>query len=279
MSGDSSDSDMDHVVNFHLSNGETEHSIVYSRHLSPTLRPRSESNAPDAIALDDAGRRNSFVSPSIVMVTPGADPTVDRTDSHGRTPLMHAAIIGDEPQALSCMDRGADVNARDNTGITALMLAAQHGHSAVVHDLLVCGAEINLSDDSGCTAVSLAQAAGHQHIVRMLLDRGGGAVTGTSSTSSHRRQHSSSGAVVTAAASASIADSEQTPLSPATQSSSSSDTDTSAASVTRTLQYNDPVANSKLGFPSNRIKTSKYTILTFLPLNLLEQFRRLANSS
>ena len=28
----------------------------------------------------------------------------------------------------------------------------------------------------------------------------------------------------------------------------------------------------------NKIKTSKYTIFTFLPFNLLEQFRRLANA-
>lgn len=30
-------------------------------------------------------------------------------------------------------------------------------------------------------------------------------------------------------------------------------------------------------FQNNYIKTSKYTVLTFLPLNLFEQFQRLAN--
>ena len=30
-------------------------------------------------------------------------------------------------------------------------------------------------------------------------------------------------------------------------------------------------------FQNNHIKTSKYTLLTFLPLNLFEQFQRLAN--
>ena len=30
-------------------------------------------------------------------------------------------------------------------------------------------------------------------------------------------------------------------------------------------------------FQDNNIKTSKYTLLTFLPLNLFEQFQRLAN--
>lgn len=30
-------------------------------------------------------------------------------------------------------------------------------------------------------------------------------------------------------------------------------------------------------FQNNYIKTSKYTVVTFLPLNLFEQFQRLAN--
>lgn len=30
-------------------------------------------------------------------------------------------------------------------------------------------------------------------------------------------------------------------------------------------------------FPTNQVVTSKYTIFTFLPKNLLEQFRRIAN--
>lgn len=29
--------------------------------------------------------------------------------------------------------------------------------------------------------------------------------------------------------------------------------------------------------PNNRIKSTKYTLITFLPKNLLEQFRRIAN--
>eukprot|EP01083_Nonionella_stella_P235227 827363_1 len=36
---------------------------------------------------------------------------------------------------------------------------------------------------------------------------------------------------------------------------------------------NEPNAN----FPTNYIKTAKYTPLTFIPLNLFEQFRRIAN--
>lgn len=33
----------------------------------------------------------------------------------------------------------------------------------------------------------------------------------------------------------------------------------------------------KTHYPPNKVRTSKYTALTFIPKNLLEQFRRLAN--
>ena len=45
----------------------------------------------------------------------------------------------------------------------------------------------------------------------------------------------------------------------------------------RDIVANDTVYNSKFQYANNNIKTSKYTLLTFLPLNLFEQFQRLAN--
>ncbi|KAG0381234.1 hypothetical protein BGX24_000004 [Mortierella sp. AD032] len=42
-------------------------------------------------------------------------------------------------------------------------------------------------------------------------------------------------------------------------------------------QYLDKNGSPKLSFGSNRINTAKYTTLTFLPKNLFEQFRRVAN--
>lgn len=40
---------------------------------------------------------------------------------------------------------------------------------------------------------------------------------------------------------------------------------------------NDDARNSKYPYPSNYIKTTKYTILTFLPVSLFIQFFRVAN--
>lgn len=48
--------------------------------------------------------------------------------------------------------------------------------------------------------------------------------------------------------------------------------------IRRRIKANDYVTNSQYKYADNYIKTSKYTLLTFLPLNLFEQFRRLANT-
>lgn len=45
----------------------------------------------------------------------------------------------------------------------------------------------------------------------------------------------------------------------------------------RRIRANDPAYNSMFNYANNYIKTSKYTFLTFFPLNLFEQFQRLAN--
>ncbi|GFT33863.1 probable phospholipid-transporting ATPase IM [Trichonephila clavipes] len=45
----------------------------------------------------------------------------------------------------------------------------------------------------------------------------------------------------------------------------------------RRIRANDPNYNALFNYANNYIKTSKYTFLTFAPLNLFEQFQRLAN--
>eukprot|EP00760_Papus_ankaliazontas_P025613 PhM_4_TR2816/c0_g1_i1/m.94162/K14802/DRS2, ATP8A; phospholipid-transporting ATPase len=43
------------------------------------------------------------------------------------------------------------------------------------------------------------------------------------------------------------------------------------------IHMNNPEANAPYNYPSNFISTSKYTLLTFVPLNLYEQFRKVSN--
>ncbi|XP_055843321.1 probable phospholipid-transporting ATPase IM [Episyrphus balteatus] len=45
----------------------------------------------------------------------------------------------------------------------------------------------------------------------------------------------------------------------------------------RRIRANDREFNAQFKYANNYIKTSKYSLITFLPLNLLEQFQRLAN--
>ncbi|XP_069865527.1 phospholipid-transporting ATPase FetA-like [Dipodomys merriami] len=57
-----------------------------------------------------------------------------------------------------------------------------------------------------------------------------------------------------------------------------SQTENKQDGVGRFLQANNRELNILYGYPNNAIKTSKYNVFNFLPLNLFEQFQRLANA-
>jgi ankyrin repeat protein len=75
---------------------------------------------------DDSSDLNSPKPGAIARITEllnqGAD--INGTDSIGRTPLMHAVIVGCPEVFYLISDRHPDVNAQDNEGRSALMWAA-----------------------------------------------------------------------------------------------------------------------------------------------------------
>jgi hypothetical protein len=88
------------------------------------------------------------------------------------TPLMRAAMSGNEEIAGLLLKAGASVNAANGDGMTPLMLAAQHGRTAVLSMLVQERPNPDSQDSHGNTAILLAAKNGHLMAVRVLADAG-----------------------------------------------------------------------------------------------------------
>lgn len=93
-------------------------------------------------------------------------------NTQGWTPLMLAALRGDEDAVRRLLVYGAEVNATNNAGSNAFMTAALQGHHEIVRILLNKGATLNAKNDKGWTALMYAAWNGHTDIVKMLLAKG-----------------------------------------------------------------------------------------------------------
>ena len=88
------------------------------------------------------------------------------------TPLITAALHGNEAAVKLLLGKGAKLNLADNEGFTAVSGACGAGHKATVLLLLDNGASINLASKGGATPLSLATQNRHTTVVEQLLDRG-----------------------------------------------------------------------------------------------------------
>lgn len=88
----------------------------------------------------------------------------------GETPLMLAAIKGDEALAQKLLDMGAPVNA--NYGWTALHYAASTGQTEMVRFLIQKGAEVNARTERGVTPLYMASRIIATSTVDALLKAG-----------------------------------------------------------------------------------------------------------
>ncbi|CAF1330102.1 unnamed protein product [Didymodactylos carnosus] len=94
------------------------------------------------------------------------DVPVDVRDSHGMTPLQHAAFKGHVEMCKYLLKHGANVNDHEHDqGYTALMFAALSGNSQVVQVLLEAGAKPHQTNRINRTAAQLAAFTGQRQCV------------------------------------------------------------------------------------------------------------------
>ena len=101
----------------------------------------------------------------VQLVSKGAE--VNKT---GWTPLHYAATGGQARIAAFLIGAHAQVNAESANGTTPLMMAAMYGNDQTVKVLLEYGAEAYLRNDQGLSAEDFANRAGRESSARMIRE-------------------------------------------------------------------------------------------------------------
>lgn len=94
---------------------------------------------------------------------------IDARNPVGETPLMLAALRGQEALVVQMVARGAQVNQR---GWTALHYAATGGHARIAAFLIGAHADVNAESPNGTTALMMAAMYGNAASVKLLLESG-----------------------------------------------------------------------------------------------------------
>ena len=120
-------------------------------------------------------------SPLMLAALRGQEPLVVQLVSRGAsvnksgwTPLHYAATGGHLRVAAFLIGAHADVNAESPNGTTPLMMAAMYANSDMVKLLLESGAEAYQSNDQGLDAEDFAVKAGREdsaNLIRQVLQR------------------------------------------------------------------------------------------------------------
>lgn len=87
--------------------------------------------------------------------------------------IWTAAAFGDVTRVENLAENGTDINAKEPAGGgSPLIVAALYGQNGVVRLLLDRGAEMNLKNKEGSTALHVAAFFGQPEVVEVLLDKG-----------------------------------------------------------------------------------------------------------
>ena len=106
-----------------------------------------------------------------ILILNGAD--VHAGDARAYTPLMHAAVSGNERMVELLLLNGADANAESKDGATPLM-ANLSGFSSIniVKMLIEHGADVNAADNDGMPVMAFASIKKNVEILQLLRSKG-----------------------------------------------------------------------------------------------------------
>lgn len=124
-----------------------------------------------ATVLHVAARYNK---PSVIefILSLNHAPSIDEPDDNSRTPLMCAAIYGNNSAVKLLLEKGSKVDATNTLGRSALHLAATSERSStsdVIKTLQDAGADSNLKDENGLTPLLYAATTGNDTAVEALI--------------------------------------------------------------------------------------------------------------
>jgi len=92
---------------------------------------------------------------------------------NGRTPLLWAAVRGNQEVAELALGDGADPNARTDAGWTPLLETVGYRDVEMARLLLARGADVNAKTNDGKTALDVAKENDDQATIALLSEHGG----------------------------------------------------------------------------------------------------------
>jgi len=99
--------------------------------------------------------------------------SLEAVDEQGDTPLIAAALVGQEEAVLRLLDAGARIDGRSDRGMTALHAAAFAGHGEIAELLIARGAAVDdQANKFGITPLHAAAEENHLPLVELLLASG-----------------------------------------------------------------------------------------------------------
>jgi len=120
--------------------------------------------------LNDAAQRGDVAAVDRLLASGG---NINEREPTGETPLISAALAGQNKVVTDLLRRGADITVRNNRGLSAINAAAYAGDLESVKLLIAAGADLDDANNHfKVTPLILASEANAVGVVSYLLDKG-----------------------------------------------------------------------------------------------------------